>query len=120
MTVRYRNPMWDVRDRYLFHVEEFETYEGVVYPNQSHQAGRDVINLATGRTDWKYRELLVDRIVSIDGVETKTKAKTGPKVWTVQGSKGMAYTVVENDGKRSCDCVGFKYHNRCKHLNVIS
>lgn len=116
VTVKYKNPMWEARDRYFFLVPEFQTFSGVVYPVQSHQASRNVLNLATGHSSWKFRELLLENVVSIDGVNREAATSKALRVWQVRGSKGMNYTVVESNGKLSCDCIGFKYHDKCRHL----
>jgi hypothetical protein len=40
--------------------------------------------------------------------------------WTVTGSKGAAYTVTENHGLWTCTCSGFKFRNKCRHVETIS
>jgi len=40
------------------------------------------------------------------------------KEFKIAGSKGDVYTVVEDGGEWSCNCVGFKYHGNCRHIDV--
>ena len=39
--------------------------------------------------------------------------------WTVSGRKGAVYTVTENHGLWTCTCSGFRFRNKCKHLDQI-
>jgi len=39
------------------------------------------------------------------------------QVFKVEGSKGLEYTVKQAaNGTWSCECVGFGYRNKCKHI----
>jgi hypothetical protein len=43
------------------------------------------------------------------------------KKHTVKGSKGKMYTVVIDEfNKSSCNCVGFGYHRKCKHIAQVT
>lgn len=43
------------------------------------------------------------------------------KTWKVKSSSGTNYTVRCYDGKRyTCECPGFKFHKRCKHVAGVS
>jgi hypothetical protein len=33
--------------------------------------------------------------------------------------KGGKYQVIKNKNEFSCTCIGFKYHNKCKHITEI-
>ena len=40
-----------------------------------------------------------------------------PKTVTVTGSTGKKYLVsFDTQGRPSCECVGFTYHRKCKHI----
>jgi hypothetical protein len=40
-----------------------------------------------------------------------------PKTVTIMGSAGKKYLVsFDPYGKPSCECVGFTYHRKCKHI----
>lgn len=45
----------------------------------------------------------------------------GNVVAIVNGSNGNTYKIKENNGKYSCDCKGYTFNHKCKHLtNFIS
>ena len=45
-----------------------------------------------------------------------------PNQWRVDGSNGKRYTVVWDKYHRnySCNCLGYTYRRRCKHITQIS
>ena len=57
-------------------------------------------------------------IVKIDGKKFKAEQ---PKVksWSIAGSKGATYVVMETNGRFSCTCTGFQFRKSCKHLGMI-
>lgn len=48
---------------------------------------------------------------------TKAKPSTPMREWSVTGSKGSTYCVVERDGAWGCSCVGYGYRRKCRHIN---
>jgi hypothetical protein len=36
--------------------------------------------------------------------------------WTVKGSRGDEYRVVENRGEWTCTCSGFRFRGQCRHI----
>ena len=43
------------------------------------------------------------------------------KTWKITSSSGSTYTVSCYDNKRfTCDCPGFKFHKRCKHISKVA
>ena len=52
-------------------------------------------------------------------VEEKESRPLG-QTWTVAGSKGNEYTVSLELGTWTCTCSGFKFRNRCRHVEEIS
>jgi hypothetical protein len=63
----------------------------------------------------KFKEVANTWNVAVDEAEPVTG-----RTWTVQGSKGDAYTVTEDRGSWTCTCSGFKFRNRCRHVEEIS
>ena len=54
--------------------------------------------------------------------ESKEYQKKKPKnaQWDVEGSTGKRYTVKRNESDIwSCDCVGFGFRSRCKHITHV-
>lgn len=49
----------------------------------------------------------------------KKDVNSNPK-WEVKGSKGDVYIVEKTENGLSCTCTGFKFKDKCKHLNMIS
>jgi hypothetical protein len=75
-------------------------------PNTPHFSKRE-INLA-----------YVTRLEYEDGTIANKKANTD-QIWTVKGSKGDIYTVKRTDNKLICNCVGFQFRNKCKHISMV-
>ena len=46
--------------------------------------------------------------------ETDTHAPQAE--WKIPGSKGNEYTVSHKNGQWSCECVGFGFRRKCKHV----
>jgi hypothetical protein len=42
----------------------------------------------------------------------------GSKEWKIPGSKGNEYTVTLKVGEFSCECVGFGFRRKCKHVEL--
>ena len=120
--VRVRNPMYGSRGAYFFDVPEYETYRGVVYPTQKWQNKEPVLNVTTNVPWFPWRQLPLSQIIDIqvagETIKIDLPKSEPPRVWTVSGSKGDAYTVTERDGKRTCTCPGFTFRHSCRHLSV--
>jgi len=48
-----------------------------------------------------------------------TTVKSNREVITVQGSKGNTYTVIKENGKATCTCVGYSFRKTCKHVQEV-
>ena len=106
-----------------------ERFEGTVYPIQSWQKGRDVINLTTGLSWFPWREIPLRQVQDIALVGLKagelyvmvagsSSEHRQTKIQQVAGSKGNLYTIIETNGRKSCDCAGFTYRGHCKHTDA--
>ena len=52
---------------------------------------------------------------------TYERPVTNAKVWKVKSPSGSTYTVKRyDDGRYNCDCQGFKFYKRCKHVKSVS
>jgi len=51
---------------------------------------------------------------------TKTKwLKDGVKYWEVKGTKNMYLVTRNTTGKMNCECKGFMFRKKCKHVTEI-
>ena len=41
------------------------------------------------------------------------------RTWKVKGSKGNTYTVKLSAGQYTCECAGFSFRRRCRHIEGI-
>ena len=41
------------------------------------------------------------------------------RTWEVKGSKGNTYTVKLSAGQYTCQCAGFSFRRRCRHIEGI-
>jgi len=90
------------------------TYTGKVLPNPR-WVGPDCLCLSTGRTDFPFRIIDLDRIIGSGYVSNTTK--TDRTTFIVAGTKpGSSYTVTRDGKHWSCTCVGFGFRKDCKHV----
>lgn len=122
VTVKVRNAMADFRHLYASNViPEYLTFTGTVVANEKWLTNH--LSITTGIKSFPVRSIDMARVVSINGAKAKVSASAvvAPKsrTWFVKGSKGNTYTVTEENGRRSCTCVGYEFRRQCKHLNVV-
>jgi len=85
---------------------------------KSHASGKTYV--VAGDQPW----IEVPEGTTLDDVRwmRASKPETDPvdvpkQVFKVEGSKGLEYTVKQAaNGTWSCECVGFGYRNKCKHI----
>lgn len=81
-------------------------------------ASADTISVSTGNIDHPVSRVSLEFIDTIKIVEGKLQSNKYQQ-FPVAGSKGKMYNVLKNGSQYSCDCTGFKYHNRCKHIDSV-
>ena len=116
VTIKVRNPMYGSRHRYANYmsVPEFSEFTGVVM--RGHKAiGPAQIGLNTGDPQFKMRVIDLDSIVGME--DSIPVPNVSVKTYSIQGSKGNAYTVVHDRSAWSCDCPGFQFRRTCKHVD---
>lgn len=68
----------------------------------------------------RVREIPLERIINVeyaDGRQAdKTQINKREKIYTVKGSRGSKYVVVNSDNSWSCTCPGFQFRRSCKHI----
>lgn len=118
VTIKVRNPVWNMRKAYAsyVHVPEFNEYTGTVI--RDHKAVREgQIGLTTGERVFDMRVIDIDRIV---GFESAKSSHAEPETtWTVQGSKGSEYVVRKEGKSYTCSCPGYGFRRVCKHIDNV-
>lgn len=105
-------------DNYIYATEEFRyfTHEGTVIPSPSWVMDGFTM---TADTNSKMRVISlqnIEKIEYITGKGERVKAMGGIRVFKVKSkSKGSTYMVTMQNGKFSCDCLGFQYRKACRH-----
>ena len=121
VTVKVRNSLYDMRDRYAngYVGPEFNEYTGIVVHEKWY--GDDKIGLTTDMKHFPVRVLSRANIVEVMGAKVDyTPVKSNRETITVQGSKGNTYIVTKENGKASCTCPGFGFRKTCKHVQELA
>lgn len=74
---------------------------------------------------WKNIYVRCDGHITHDDIEwlsgITVDDTSAPKEWKVLSSnKDKFYTVREVNGKRTCDCDGFSYRRKCRHIDEVN
>ena len=120
VTVKVRNSLYDVRDRYAngYVGPEFNEYTGIVVHEKWY--GDDKIGLTTDMKHFPVRVLSRANIVEVMGAKVDyTPVQSTRETITVQGSKGNTYIVTKENGKVSCSCPGYGFRKTCKHVQEL-
>ena len=120
VTVKVRNSLYDMRDRYAnsYVGPEFNEYTGIVVHEKWY--GDDKIGLTTDMKHFPVRVLSLANIVEVMGAKVDyTPVKSTRETITVQGSKGNTYIVTKENGKATCTCPGFGFRKTCKHVQGL-
>ena len=121
VTVKVRNSLYDVRNRYAngYVGPEFNEYTGIVVHEKWY--GDDKIGLTTDMKHFPVRVLSRENIVEVSGAKFEyTPIKSARETITVQGSKGNTYIVTKENGKATCTCPGFGFRKTCKHVQELA
>ena len=120
VTIKVRNILYDVRDRYAngYVGPEYNEYTGIVVHEKWY--GDDKIGLTTDMKHFPVRVLNLTNIVEVSGAKVDyTPVKSTRETITVQGSKGNTYIVTKENGKATCTCPGFGFRKTCKHVQEL-
>ena len=122
VTIKVRNALYDVRDRYAngYVGPEFNNYTGTIVREKFFAT--DEVGITTGDPRFPVRRIHRARIVEVGGAKLDyTPVKSDRITKTVQGSKGNTYIVTAENGKATCTCQGFQFRKSCKHtLEVLA
>jgi hypothetical protein len=117
VTIKVRNALYDVRDRYAngYVGPEFNNYTGTIVREKFFSS--DEVGITTGDPRFPVRRIHRNRIVEVGGAKLDyTPIKSDRITKTVQGSKGNTYIVTAENGKVSCSCPGYSYRKSCRHI----
>jgi hypothetical protein len=120
VTIKVRNALYDVRDRYAngYVGPEFNNYTGTIVREK--WFGAEEIGITTGDPSFPFRRIHRSRIVEVGGAKLDyTPVKSDRITKTVQGSKGNTYIVTAENGKATCTCQGFQFRKSCKHTQEV-
>ena len=120
VTVKVRNSLYDMRDRYAngYVGPEYNEYTGTVVHEKWY--GDDKIGLTTDMKHFPVRVLSLANIVEVSGAKHDYQpVKSARETITVQGSKGNTYIVTKENGKATCTCPGYGFRKTCKHVQEL-
>jgi hypothetical protein len=90
-------------------------FEGVVV-NPYRWLNANEFCLQTGNKEFPVSVINLTNVVDLNILKGST---TSIRKFKVKGSKNDEYLVTLSDKHYSCSCIGFKYHNKCKHITKV-
>jgi len=96
------------------YINKTATFTGVVV-NPYRWLNADEFCLQTGNSDFPISVIHLKSVIDLEILKGST---TNIRKFKVSGSKGE-YFVTLSDKHFSCTCIGFKYHNKCKHITKV-
>ena len=91
------------------------THQGIVVKNPAWLES-DYFTVKTGKPGFPLSMISSKVVKSIKILQGSTD---DTKHFEVKGSKGDVYVVSVRENQYSCTCVGFKFNNKCKHIEGI-
>lgn len=120
LTVRMKDPRYDIRDRYAAScvIPEYNDYTGDLVP-RFHWLDDNWFVLTTGDKDAPLRILHKDSIICgwLGGSNSSADLDT-TMVCIPVGKKSYVVTLAD-DGSLSCNCTGFSYRRTCSHVKEV-
>lgn len=92
-----------------------KTFRGEVLPSYRWLTDREFC--MTGDDAWPVRVINIANLrnLRITAGSTKT-VNTSTKTYTIAGSKGASYIVTRSAAGWNCQCKGFEFRGRCRHI----
>jgi hypothetical protein len=90
-------------------------FEGVVV-NPYRWLSTNEFCLQTGNKEFPVSVINLANVVDLNILKGST---TSIRKFKVKGSKNDEYIVTLTGNHYSCPCIGFKYHNKCKHITKV-
>ena len=96
------------------------TYEGTVGPSHKFLAADSFVLNTPSSPQFNKREIHIGHVVKLEYLDGRAATKTlsSNHTWTVKGSKGDVYTVTKIGTTVTCNCTGFQFRRKCKHLDI--
>lgn len=113
VTTRYKNTILYNKNEYVE-----TTYVGTVGSAHKLLAQNSFVLNTPHTPEFSRREInlaYVFHLEYLDGTKATSKS-TVDKTWTVKGSKGDIYIVARSNNELKCNCVGFQFRRKCKHI----
>jgi|APGre2960657423_1045063.scaffolds.fasta_scaffold33682_3 hypothetical protein len=90
-------------------------YKGVVVKNAKWIA-QDCFCV---KTDNKLYPLSIINLSKVHGIKILKGDVAKIRKFKVLGTKGHTYLITLSNGHYTCHCIGFQYHNKCKHITKV-
>jgi hypothetical protein len=78
--------------------------------------GADYFCVETGN---KMHPIAMIHTNRVESIKLTNGIKLQIQDFPVVGSKGKMYTVKKSNGSYSCNCTGFEFHGKCKHIQLV-
>ena len=92
-------------------------YEGTVVPNEKWE--KPDTFCVTGDQYIRVRNIALSRVINIEYVKGAPTQETIRAFRVRSSDRKREYTVTVRGNKFDCNCVGFTYHHKCKHVEGV-
>ncbi len=120
LTVRMKDPRYDVRHRYASCcvIPEYNDYSGDLVPRFAWLDDNWFV-LTTGDKDAPFRILHKDGIIC-GWLGSSDSSDPGHSTMVCIPRNGKSYTVsLCNDGSLACSCTSYGFRRRCSHIDEV-
>lgn len=121
ITVRIRNILYDVRDRYSasVYIPPYNDYTGDIAP-RPRWCSDEQFALTTGDSDAPIRILEKSSIIC-GWLRSSSQQPVDQRFVSVTGKSGKRHSVyLSDDGLQfTCDCTSYSYRRRCSHVEEV-
>lgn len=97
---------------------KFFVLSGVVQ-RSAHYDPPETIRLFTANKYFPVSVVSTKNITEVSG-KVVSLAKTDSQTWKVKGSGGKIYTVSRIGSDYNCQCSGFQFRRKCKHIDGVA
>ena len=112
VTTRYPNIYYYTYEKEPF---QFTTRKGKVIKNAKWVDGNS-FSLDTGNKEYPISIININKVIQIKLISGELN---NIRKFKVKGSSDNFYIVTKNNEHYSCNCTGFKYYAKCKHITKV-